>query len=309
MVADKYNNIILTDSEKDILVHNDLFYKITSLKDGQVGGNSSVFTCTDPNENVKYAVKFSKFSYSDLSKGNDRQKRRVKKGLDRFEHEIEALKIANIEKHSNVVEFYEEGIFKSKGQKIPYFIMEYCEINLSSFLKENSISINQKLLLTKEVLRGVKELHRLELYHRDIKPDNIFMVEGVWKIGDLGISVYQNDYSLDWENEKIGPYGWLSPEVMNKVLCAGTPLESNFQCIVNNLSDIFQLGKLVWFIFLGNIPIGQVRRNDFTKKPEKECDIIFDLIFNLLQYEPKQRWDLKKAESEILKALEIADSL
>lgn len=307
MHADNHNNIKLTGDQKDILVHGDVFYKITPLQDGEIGGNSTVLTCVDPNDDTKYAVKFSNLSYSDQNKGSAKRQSFVKKRLKRFSKEIEALKIANSESHPNVVEFFDEGIFKSNGKEIPYYIMEFCETNLTTYLLEEKIPFNQKLILSIEIIKGIQELHRLELYHRDIKPDNIFMSQGVWKIGDLGLSIFQDDFSLDGENEKIGPYGWLSPEVMNKVLCKGTPLENQFQCVVNSLSDIFQLGKLLWFIFLGNIPIGQIIRKDFITKPKDECDIIFSLLFNMLQYNPQKRWNLKKAETCILDALKIND--
>ena len=37
----------------------------------------------------------------------------------------------------------------------------------------------------KQILNGIKELKRLKIAHRDLKPDNIFINDGVYKIADF----------------------------------------------------------------------------------------------------------------------------
>src|SRR5690606_23742422 len=92
----------------------------------------------------------------------------------------------------------------------------------TNYLDKNDISEQQRLLLCVQILNGIKELHSKDIYHRDIKPDNILFVNKTWKIGDLGLVNYRNsDFEIKELGERIGPIGWLSPEAANKYLNEG----------------------------------------------------------------------------------------
>jgi hypothetical protein len=111
--------------------------------------------------------------------------------------------------------------------------------------------------------------------------------------------VAHRDKDYDDVGEKIGPIGWLSPEAMNKFLTEAANL--GLDCVINEESDIFQLGKLFWFIFEYNVPIGQLQLDDFTSSvPHK--DFIFKLIKGMLEY-PKNRRTQKPGIEENLELL------
>ncbi len=46
--------------------------------------------------------------------------------------------------------------------------------------------------LLRQVLLGLRELHRQSLAHCDIKPDNLLRVGGVWKLADIGLASNQS---------------------------------------------------------------------------------------------------------------------
>ncbi len=282
----KDGNILLSPNSNHNIIENDgKFYPVVPLNENfpnSRGGNSAVFKLIDPNdEELEYAIKFSKFP-------NNRSY--VKQNL-RFQNEIDALNQAKEEGFENVIEIVFEGTLEINEESFHYFVMEKADDDLRAFLYREKIALNQKLVLCYEVIKGINQLHSLELYHRDIKPDNIFYVKGKWKVADLGLASYRNQ-NIDRKNEKIGPYGWLSPEVMNKVLCESTDFEKVHYCIIDKFSDIFQLGKLIWFILNGNIPIGQITFEDFIIKKKD----IFDLIFKMLQYNRLRRGQLDDYE-------------
>jgi hypothetical protein len=65
---------------------------------------------------------------------------------------------------------------------------------------------------------------------------------------------------------------------MNKLLTERT--NSEFDCKIDFSSDIFQLGKLFWFILQGNLPIGLVNKDDFLTDDLE----LFELICKMLEH-------------------------
>jgi len=264
-------------------------YKIEHLTKEQKkskGGNSSVFKLIDPNTDAEFAIKFLKFP------ANSSSAFYIKQNL-RFDNEIKALEKARDKEFMNVIEIHFDGQKKIGDNYFRYYVMEKAESDLKVFLEKESIPVNQKLVLGHDIVKGILQLHSMDLYHRDIKPDNLFFVvkndKATWKVGDLGLSVWRDqDLSQVEVKEKIGPYGWLSPEVTNKVLCEGSALDGVFDCKIDGKSDIFQLGKVLWFLFQGNIPVGQIRFTDFIPRHKE----IFALIKNMLQYKKSRRNEL-----------------
>jgi len=285
-----YNrNIICSDdSQQNILEVDDRFYQIEPIAEDITktkGHNSCVFNLFDSNEEQYFIIKFCRFY---LSEHNDDY---IKQRIDRFYREIRALQKAVDNNLNNIIHFEFSGIEKINNRRFLYYVMEKGECDLTNYQKENEIPEDQKILLCLQITKGIEQLHSIDIYHRDIKPDNIFFVNDEWKIGDLGLSDFrQKEKKLDFLNEKIGPYGWLSPEVMNKALCEGSDLEQIHNCKIADYSDIFQLGKLFWYIFQGNVPIGQIVNTDFLTNDND----LFNLISGMLQYSFKRRPPMNK---------------
>jgi len=66
-------------------------------------------------------------------------------------------------------------------------VTEYCEGgNLEQYYK------NKKELewgsIIHQISEGCQYLSERGIIHRDLKPDNIFLKNGVWKIGDFGFA-------------------------------------------------------------------------------------------------------------------------
>lgn len=117
----------------------------------------------------------------------------------------------------------------------------------------------------------------------------------------MGLVDFQDvDANLDFENEKIGPFGWLSPEATNKMLTKGKNIKNVYECEINSMSDIFQLGKLFWYIFQGNLPLGQIT---FADSRFGDQDI-FDVIFLMLKHNQAERPDVKRL-NELLAPIKL----
>lgn len=299
----EYGNLRLSDIVADNIFDwngesHELKYLFEGFE-GNKGGNSSVFKIVNTNDEADISIiKFSKYP---LKKDNTTRN-------DRFEREITALKNAFENGFENVIKIKDEGIYlhrvaQGNSLKFRYYIMEKAECDLTEFVKntENAITIADKVALCRNILNGISELHRLGIYHRDIKPDNIFLTfdgnSRVWKIGDLGLIANRGEDLAHETGKKIGPANWLSPEAMNKVLCEGTTWELNFDTEITEKSDVFQLGSVLWYIFNHNAPIGQVTIGDFYIKDY----VIFSLLFTMLRHKKSTRKDLYFYEQHFAK--------
>lgn len=280
---------------------NEYEFKYLSNKPGSKGGNSNVFLLADPNSKVESDEIIIKICNKPLESSDRKYKRR-------YLREIIALRKASRNEKYYIVKCFNYGVLTIDGQNFPFYTMEKADYDLANFLNENEISLEQKLLLCIKVIKGFKDLHSLDIYHRDIKHDNLLMFNDDVKICDLGLIRYR-DEDLNYEKyERVGAFGWESPEVMNKYLTEKNNI-LGYDCEVDFQSDIFQLGKLFWYIFQGNLPVGQVILEDFIAG---DVDI-FNVIFKMLQYsknQPNRRFlDLDEVESALIpiaKRLKIA---
>ncbi|KAF9763862.1 Membrane-associated tyrosine- and threonine-specific cdc2-inhibitory kinase [Nosema granulosis] len=144
-----------------------------------------------------------------------------------------------------------------------YIEMEYCSLgtlrefmNLVYFSQKSSFSPSTISKIMKELCLGLQEIHRLNIVHLDLKPENIFLQHSeedtfILKIGDFNISRY--------EGEEIGMDGdkkYMAPEVLDNI------------CI--RASDVYSLG-LIYIEILNGIILPtsgegwlRLRNNIFT---------------------------------------------
>lgn len=232
------------------------------------------------------------------------------KSQKRFEREVQALYKCKEKKFENVILIEHSGdckIYNCETKEYDtylYYTMEFAPYDLKSFMEKNhkNLTVEKKINLCIELAKGLKELMVLKLYHRDIKPDNIFMNSlGNWKIGDLGLVDDRNsNFQLDKIAEPIGPRGWMSPESMNKYLTEKKGYFFNFPCEIDHQSDIFQLGKVYWYIFQHNAPIGCIKEKDFLLKVGR----VYPIIKTMLNHSKRKRY---KDIDDVIKLLRIEE--
>lgn len=166
----------------------------------------------------------------------------------------------------------------------PFYMMDCADCDLKQFMENNEIDKKEKISICYQIASGLGELHSIDCYHRDIKPDNILLFNRELRIGDLGLIRFRNEDTEDAKNI-IGPKGWIAPEAMNKYLNQEHNFDSRINTEISEQSDIFQLGMVFWYIFQGNAPIGCIKREDFFDKNEA----IFSLIKRMIYHSTKKR--------------------
>ena len=304
----KYENgtlVLDVDPSRNTIDIEDKTYLVDYLdaqKKTARGPNSFNLLLIDPyGEEPERVLKISRF-FRPFPGGGNANDRYIRRRYGRFIAEIDALRRARDASFSHVVEIYSDGVWDSGGRQFPFYVMEKANSTLQDYVLANPAMDEQnKLHLCVQLLEGLRELHGIKLYHRDIKPGNIFVFGSpeedgrlIWKIADLGLVSGGGRSISDDLGERIGPFGWISPEVMNKYLTEKSNL--GFDCTIDDSSDIFQLGNVFWFIYQGNVPLGQILAEDFVCNIAKEKETVFGIIRDMIQYSKTRRNALASIE-------------
>lgn len=288
----EYNDI----TKNIIKIGNTDYFFENLTPDGNKGGNSIILKLFEvasiENQNSFEELepcKILKFLKRDFEIGFNNI-HRYYTGHKRLINEIDALKKCKSNNSSNVVNIFENGYCIIQNKNFLFYTMEVAKCDLKDFieLNHNNLTFEEKVSFCIEILDAINQLDNRIFFHRDIKPDNIFLIDNKWKIGDLGL-VGGEDliYNFDENGKFIGPRGWVSPEVMNKYLSENKGFKYLYDCKIDHQSDIFQLGKLFWYIFQHNAPIGYFNYFDFNNDFER----VYWIIRKMLQHSKVRRFN------------------
>jgi serine/threonine protein kinase len=133
-----------------------------------------VYKCRNRLDGCLYAVKVT----------NQQFKGRVDR--ERVLKEVFALSaLCNEEENPHIVRYF--GAFVDQGHL--YIQTELCDRSLQDMIRERDYPGGLETVakdMSRQVLEGLARLHKNSLVHLDIKPANIFVKNGVFKVGDLG---------------------------------------------------------------------------------------------------------------------------
>lgn len=88
------------------------------------------------------------------------------------------------------------------------------------------------------------------VYHRDLKPDNLFWLDDQWLVGDFGLVTWPGKQALTEPGQKLGPAHFVAPEMVEN------PGEADA-----GPADVWSLAKVLWVLASGQNypPPGQLR--------------------------------------------------
>jgi serine/threonine protein kinase len=162
------------------------------------------------------------------------------KFLTRFRREME---VTTRLRHPSTIRVFEHGEAED-GR--PYMVMELLTgESLAERLERGRIPEIEALQHARQVAESLSEAHENGIFHRDLKPDNIFIesvgVSTVVKVLDFGIAGGLDATKLTRAGEVFGTPQYMSPEQ-----CNGLPLDHR--------TDIYSLGCILYEMIEGRPP-------------------------------------------------------
>ena len=141
-----------------------------------------------------------------------------------------------------------------------YIVMEYIEgKTLKQLLKKReSLTVAEVVDIMSQVTAGIEHAHEAYIIHRDIKPQNIMILDsGLIKITDFGIAMALNATALTQTNSVMGSIHHIPPEQANG---KGASVKS----------DIYSMGILMYELLTGSVPFKGDNAVEIALKHMKE---------------------------------------
>lgn len=173
--------------------------------------------------------------------------------IDLFLHEEWVAKRLN---SSHLIKLVEQA---SRPRTFLYSVVEYIEgQTLRQWMLDNpNPSVAQVRATIDQISRGLRTMHRLEMIHQDLKPDNVLIDHNnTLKIIDFGstrIAGLAETQTVLQHNHIVGTASYSAPEYFRGQ--SGT-----------TRSDIFSLGVIAYEMFTGRLPFGEIEPEKAAKK-------------------------------------------
>lgn len=225
-----------------------------------------------------------------------RKKKEFEYGLVRFIDEARNMTKFNAHKNIvNVYEYFEEN-------NTAYIVMEFLDgCALDEYMKDNGgkLSVDRSLEIIFNICNALKDVHESGIIHRDISPDNIFMLnDGTIKLIDFGAARFSSEEAKNFTI--ILKPGFAPPEQYEQVSDQGPK------------TDIYALGATLYYMITGVKPDESTNRKikDILEEPinlDKEIpQHVSDSILKAMAIETHLRFEsVEEFEKSIRKEIKV----
>lgn len=191
-----------------------------------VGGMADIYRARDITEDRIVAVKILKNEFV----GSE-------DFIRRFRNESKAIALLS---HPNIVKIFDVGF----TDKLQFIVMEYIDgITLTDYIaKQGALKWKDVVHFTMQILKALQHAHDRGIVHRDIKPQNVMLLEdGTIKVMDFGIARFNRETDKTISEKAIGSVHYISPEQARGD-------------ITDERSDIYSVGIMMYEMLTGKKP-------------------------------------------------------
>jgi len=239
------------------------------------GAMGRVWEALDPKTDLRVALKVMRLP-------DDCPSARRRMLIERFRREAEVLRKLN---HPNIVRILDVG--EAGGQ--PYIAME---LLAGHSLREElevggALPLDEAERIVVQVCRALHTAHRHGVVHRDVKPDNVMLLEGrrEVRLTDFGIAKSLEDATLTSAGAALGTPAYMSPEQVHG-------------WTVDGRSDIFSVGVILYELATRRRPFVGESVAEISMKIVEEDPMInvklprylVDVIAKALRKDPEERY-------------------
>lgn len=219
-----------------------------------VGGMANVYKGYDILEDEVVAIKILREEYSSSEDF-----------LRRFKNESKAISLLS---HPNIVKVFDVSI----TERVQYLVMEYIDgITLKEFINQKgALPWKDAVHFIVQILRALQHAHDMGVVHRDIKPQNIMLLEdGSIKVMDFGIARLSRSQTRTMTDKAIGSVHYISPEQAKGD-------------VTDAKTDIYSAGVILFEMLTGQLPFQaetavSVAIKQIADEPVKPRDINPDI--------------------------------
>ncbi len=189
---------------------------------------------------------------------------------------------------------------------VPYLIFERADGDVRKFMESaENANIAWKFKSLHDVAVGLEQLHRIHVYHQDVKPSNILTFGEDSKLGDLGRAVRHLSDCPFFDDRYWGDKTYLAPEIAYT-----SNIGKDERRML--LTDLYLMGSLITFYFIGVPFNGLLYQNLLQERHYKDSNLTYSEVLEELKESYEKAIDSirssislndTKAETELIKLI------
>ena len=253
--------------ESSFSTNDDTIYRLNGYI--AAGGNGAIFRCFLAESDEEFVVKFL----------------RVLDPVRRERFEFECFVLNDLD-HPNILPMYDVGLVETTFRSpIPFMVTRFFPETVEKRMRTNGIfSISDIKKYGKQLCEAFGYLHSQGVVHRDVKPNNLLLDGDLLAVCDLGLAktLTEEGRKRFWRGdvttseECIGSVPWMSPELFRYA--------DNKNTLVDHRSDLFQVGKLLWYMHTSE------KTGKCDKDDDQSSGILLDIVEKATQAKPDKRF-------------------
>ena len=214
----------------------------------------------------------------------------------RFKNESKAISLLN---HPNIVKVYDVSV----SENLQYIVMEYVDgMTLREYLNERGgkLTSRETVHFISPILKALDHAHRNGVVHRDIKPQNIMLLDnGQLRMMDFGIARISRAENQLTGGKAMGSVHYISPEQAKGD-------ETDFT------SDIYSVGVMMYEMLSGHLPfdaddVVEVAIKQISDKPQSLQELAPNVPHGLVEI--TERAMAKRPDNRYASAAEMLSAL